>query len=400
MNFLFLVHRYPKEEDNSCLEKDLIKALAQEDDKIFVITTTERRLKEKTHLYKDRNIEVLYVKTGNRTKKYNLIEKIVTILSTPYLIKKAQKKYWSNITIDHVVGYTPFMANLNLINHLKRFYKSKTILFLWDIMPQTAKDMGVLKNDLIFRYMKKKELKLYETVDKIIYNCDESKRYLIKNGVTDKEKLILIRNPEFIKEKQNIEKKKYLRKKYGYSDEDIVFIFGGNMGMLQNLNNLLDLAKNVLSEKKIKFILIGDGKEHENLKKRVIDEKLENVKILSVVPKDEYDALIMSFDSGLIVLSEKNTVPNFPTKVTAYLKVGLPMFGILDSTSGKGLGEYIKNNHIGLWSEAGNLKATTDEFMKFVTHLKTNKYNSQDLFNIYKRDFNVIKEIKKLKELL
>lgn len=400
MNFLFLVHRYPKEEDNSCLEKDLIKALEQEGNKVFVITTTERRLKEKTHIYKDNNIEVLYVKTGNRTKQYNLIEKIITILSTPYLIRKAQKKYWSNITIDYVVGYTPFMANLNLINYLKKFYKSKTILFLWDIMPQTAKDMGIIKNDLIFRYMKKKELKLYDTVDKIIYNCDESKRYLIKNGVTDKEKLILIRNPEFIKEKQNIEKKKYLRKKYGYSDKDIVFIFGGNMGMLQNLNNLLDLAKNVLSEKRIKFILIGDGKEHENLKKRIKDEKLENVNIFSVVPKEEYDNLIMAFDSGLIVLSEKNTVPNFPTKVTAYLKVGLPMFGILDRTSGKGLGEYIKKNHIGLWSEAGNLMVTTDEFMKFITNLEKNKYNSSELFNIYKRDFNVVKEVKKLKELL
>lgn len=88
MNFLFLSHRYPKEEENSSLEKDFIKKLDEKGHKVYVITTIERRMKQNTHLYKDGNIEILYVKTGNRTKEYNLIEKILTILSTPFIMRK------------------------------------------------------------------------------------------------------------------------------------------------------------------------------------------------------------------------------------------------------------------------------------------------------------------------
>lgn len=88
MNFLFLSHRYPKEEENSSLEKDFIKKLDEKGHKVYVITTIERRMKQNTHLYKDGNIEILYVKTGNRTKEYNLIEKILTILSAPFIMRK------------------------------------------------------------------------------------------------------------------------------------------------------------------------------------------------------------------------------------------------------------------------------------------------------------------------
>lgn len=398
--YLFLSHRYPKNKGDSCLEKDFVKALDQAGKKIFIITPLERRFKQKTHIYKDGNIEILYVKTGNRTKQYNIFEKIFTILSTPYLLKKAQKKYWSNLKIDNVVGYTPFMSNYGFMNYLKKFYNSKTILFLWDIMPQTAKDMGMIKSNLIFKYMKKNELKLYQMMDKIIYNCNEAKNYLLENGCRDNEKLVLIRNSEFIKEDKISEKsREKIRTKYGYTSENMVFIFGGNMGMLQNLDNLLNLAKEVLKINKIKFIFIGDGKDYRKIEERIKEENIKNVQLISVIPKEEYDETISAFDGGLIVLSEKNTVPNFPTKVTAYLKMGMPMFGILDKSAGRGLGKYILDKEIGLWSNAGDLNATKEEFIKFVENIDRNKYMKETLIKVYKKDYDVKKAVIKFMEM-
>lgn len=400
MNFLFLSHKYPREEKNSCLEKDFIKALEAKGDKVYVITPLERRFNKETHLYRNGSIEILYVKTGNRTKKYNLFEKILTILMTPYLIKRAQKKYWPNIKIDYVVGYTPFMSNLSLLKYFKNLYKSKTILFLWDIMPQTAKDMGVIKSDLIFNWMKKNELKVYKLMDRIIVNCNEAKNYLLQNGCKCDKKLLLIRNPEKIIKKETLTNKIKIREKYGYLPEDKVFVFGGNMGMLQNLNNLLDLAKEKLSEKNIKFVLIGDGKDQEKLIKRVEDEKILNVKILDVIPKHEYDDTIGAFDGGMIVLSEKNTVPNFPTKVTAYLKLGMPMFGILDRAAGRGLGKYMDDNNIGTWAEAGELENTVKKFDSFVRDIDNGAYSSKSLFDLYSVNFDVDKAVKYFKEMI
>lgn len=401
MNFLFLTHKYPLGKYESCLEKDFIKALEKQGHKIYVITPLERRFKKETYLIKDGNIEILYVKTGNRTKDYNLIEKIITILTTPYLIKKAYKKYWNNIKIDNIVSYTPFMSNYNLIKYLKDNLNCKTTLFLWDIMPQTAKDMGIIKNEMIFSYMKIKEKKLYSLVDKIVVNCNEAERYILRNNYKDKKDLIFLRNPEFINnmdiELSNM-KKKEIRKKYEFKDEDIVLVFGGNMGMLQNLNNLLDLAKEIIINKNIKFLLIGDGKDKKSLENRIKNEKIENIKIIDVIPKLEYDETIGSFNGGLIVLSEKNTVPNFPTKVTAYLKLGMPMFGILDESAACGVGEFIEKNAIGIWAKAGNLEDTKFKFLKFIKNIEEKIYEKNKLKKIYTEEFDVEKAIIKFQK--
>lgn len=389
MNFLFLPHKFPKGEKNTCLEKDFIKKLVEKGHNVYVATPTERRIGEETHLYEENGVKILYVKTGNRTKEYKLIEKIFTILSTPFLLKKGIRKYFSDIKIDYIVSYTPFMSNLGLIKSLTKFYLCKNVLFLWDIMPQTAKDMGIIKNELIFNYMKKNEKKLYQYVDKIICNCDEAKRYILKNNYKKEKDIIFIRNPEYIqlKEERNLN----IREKYGYKKEEKVFIFGGNMGMLQKLDNLLDLAKNMINNKKIKFLLIGDGKDKSLLEKRIEKEKITNVKILNVVPREDYESLVSEMDGGLICLNEKNTIPNFPTKVTAYLKLGIPMFAILDASAAKGVGKYIQDNQVGVWSKAGDLKDTILKFEEFLENIEIKKYSKNYLKSIYKKDFDIEK---------
>lgn len=391
MNFLFLSHRYPKEE-NSSLEKDFIKKLNEKGHKVYVITTIERRMKQNTHLYKDGNIEILYVKTGNRTKEYNFIEKILTIISTPFLIQKKVNKYFNNIKIDYLITYTPFMSNLRLIKFFKEKYTFKSILFLWDIMPQTAKDMEIIKNSIIFNYMKNNEKKLYENVEKIICNCNEAENYIIKNNYKNKKDLLLIRNSEYISEFKFSNKDK-IRKKYGYSENDIVFIFGGNMGMLQKLDNILELAKQI-KDPNVKFLLIGDGKDKPLLKRKILEEKIENIKILDVIPRIEYDETIGAFDCGLISLNEKNTVPNFPTKVTAYLKLGLPIFASLDSSAGRGVGEYIEKNKIGIWGRAGEINDLKIKFDLFLSKVRNKKYSKEKLKELYKEDFDIEKAYK------
>ena len=127
------------------------------------------------------------------------------------------------------------------------------------------------------------------------------------------------------------------------------------------------------------------------MEKRVEKEKITNVKILNVVPREEYENLVSEMNAGLICLSEKNTVPNFPTKVTAYLKLGLPMFAILDKAAAKGIGKYIDDNQIGIWSKAEELEETTLKFKEFLKNIESNKYSKEYLKSIYEKDFDIEK---------
>lgn len=388
MNFLILSHRFPKK-NNTCLEKDFARKLREKGHNVFVVTTVERRLKKETHIYEENGIKVLYVKTGNRTKDYNLIEKIITILSTPFLIKKELKKNFLDLDIDYLITYTPFMSNLSLVKFLTKKYMCKNILFLWDIMPQTAKDMNIIKSNFIFKFLKKREKELYSYVDKIICNCTESVRYIISNKYKNERDIIFFRNPEYLEEKVS-DFDLNIISKYNYKEKDVICIFGGNMGMLQKLDNLLELAKKITISN-VKFLLVGDGKDKLRLEKRIKEENINNVKILDVLPREEYEQLMKSASIGLICLNEKNTVPNFPTKVTGYLKLGIPIFGILDSSAGRGVGSYLIQNNIGIWSKAGDLKDTLEKFYDFLNKVNSDYYNKNYLKSIYRRDFDIEK---------
>lgn len=155
MKFLFLVHRYPKNIEG-ILEKDMIKVFSKNGHEISVVVPNDRKNNEDTYIYDDEKIKVLYVKTGNYQNNVSRLEKIISILTRNFLLKRAIKKHFKNEKFDYIVGYTPFMADFNLIKNLKKYYNSKTLLMLWDIFPQNAKDLKIIKNNFVFEYFKYK----------------------------------------------------------------------------------------------------------------------------------------------------------------------------------------------------------------------------------------------------
>ena len=60
-------------------------------------------------------------------------------------------------------------------------YKAKAILTLWDIFPQNAQDLEIIKNKLIFKFFKQEEKRMYEVFDKVICNCEGQVEYIKVN---------------------------------------------------------------------------------------------------------------------------------------------------------------------------------------------------------------------------
>lgn len=382
MNFLFLVHRYPKNIEG-ILEKDMIKVFSKNGHEISVVVPNDRKNNEETYIYNDEKIKVLYVKTGNYQNNVSRVEKIISILTRNFLLKRAIKKHFKNEKFDYIVGYTPFMADFNLIKNLKKYYNSKTLLMLWDIFPQNAKDLKIIKNNFVFEYFKYKEKKMYEIFDKVLCNCEGQIEYILKNNFKEKEELLLVRNSEFIFEinKEKIEEPQ--------KEKDITVIFGGNMGIPQKLENLMLMIKEMKNSNWIKFVFIGNGSEKSKLKKIKEELELENLQILDQVSRFEYEKIIKQSKIAMISLNENYTVPNFPAKVTGYCKVGIPIFASLDECSYKYLGKFIAENNIGVISKAGNIKDMKEKFLHLVNNLE--KFSKEKIREVYEREFDINK---------
>lgn len=381
MKFLFLVHRYPKNIEG-ILEKDMIKVFSKNGHEISVVVPNDRKNNEETYIYNDEKIKVLYVKTGNYQNNVSRLEKIISILTRNFLLKRAIKKHFKNEKFDYIIGYTPFMADFNLVKKLKEHYNSKTLLMLWDIFPQNAKDLKIIKNNFIIKYFKYKEKKMYEIFDKVVCNCEGQIEYILKNNFKEKANLLLVRNSEFIlNDNTEIEDSK--------KEEDITVIFGGNMGIPQKLENLMLMIKEMKNSNWIKFIFIGNGSEKNKLRKIKEELELENLQILDQVSRFEYEKIIKQSKIAMISLNENYTVPNFPAKVTGYCKVGIPIFASLDECSYKYLGKFISENNIGVISKAGNIKDMKEKFLHLVNNLE--KFSKEKIKEVYKREFDINK---------
>lgn len=381
MKFLFLVHRYPKNIEE-ILEKDMIKVFSKNGHEISVVVPNDRKNNEETYIYNDEKIKVLYVKTGNYQNNVSRLEKIISILTRDFLLKRAIKKYFKNENFDYIVGYTPFMADFNLIKKLKEYYNSKTLLMLWDIFPQNAKDLKIIKNNFVFKYFKYKEKKMYEVFDKVVCNCEGQIEYILKNNFKEKADLLLVKNSEFILN-DNTEIEDFKKEK------DITVIFGGNMGIPQKLENLMLMIKEIKNSNWIKFIFIGNGSEKNKLKKIKEELELENLQILDQVSRFEYEKIIKQSSVAIISLNEDYTVPNFPAKVTGYCKVGVPIFASLDKCSYEYLGKFIIENNLGVVSKAGDISDMKENFLYLVNNLE--KFSKEKIKEVYKREFDINK---------
>ncbi len=355
MRILFIFSRHTKDNNDSTLTKDLANSFHKLGHEIVVVTMNERRNNEATILRTEHAYPVLRVRTGNYFN-INRFEKTLTILTLPYRLRSAILKYFSDTQFDLIITHTPFMANNKIIDSLKRYFNCPAFLLLWDLFPQNAIDLGIIKNKLLIKYFFYRERKMLESFDDIFCMSLGNVAYLKSHySYINPNQIHLQYNYAQIKPKPAINKLE-LRIKYGYSMADFIVLFGGNMGLPQKLENLIALADVAQIDSRYKFLLIGDGTELVRIKQLAFKVKLNNIRFINQMPREEYKYISSMCDIGMVSLDERFTVPNFPSKTIDYFMLGLPILASLDKISITDYGYFLTDiARAGLCSQAGDI---------------------------------------------
>ena len=77
------------------------------------------------------------------------------------------------------------------------------------------------------------------------------------------------------------------KKKYGLENK-FVAVFGGNIGLPQELEFLLELAKEYKDRSDIIFLIIGKGAQKEKIVNIINSEGLSSVVIRDYIPRNDY----------------------------------------------------------------------------------------------------------------
>jgi glycosyltransferase involved in cell wall biosynthesis len=167
-----------------------------------------------------------------------------------------------------------------------------------DLWPQVPIAMGYLKNPLLRFIALKLEKFSYNNSKGIVALSDGMKDGIIKTGYPS-EKVIVIPNGsdldlfDFTKSKKND-----IRKKYSFHHSDIIILYPGTFGHVNNLEYLVDLASKIVKHVHVKFLLVGEGKEKNIIinKAKKLNLFNNNLFFLDQFPKNEMPDLFSMSD--------------------------------------------------------------------------------------------------------
>lgn len=356
MRILFLMIAYQNIKENSSMYTDLAQEFVTNGHEVFVAVANGPG---KTEISLEGNINVLRVKTLELFNT-SFINKGLANILLPYQVINAIKKYFHDLKFDAIITPTPPITYLDTIKKLKKKGNTKVYLILRDIFPQNAKDLKIIKNPFIFRYFRSQEKKLYSVSDYIGCMSDGNISYVEQhNPEVSHNKLHLLMNWKNVAE--YVDPDMTLKKRLGFENKFIA-LYGGNFGKPQQVEFILDLAKEIQNLNDVVFLLLGEGTE----KKRIIDLvkklKLNNVVIKDPLPRIQYQELVKICDIGLVNLNCRFTIPNIPSRTLSYWEAKIPILAAIDNNTD--YNKILEQSEGGLWSITGDLPAYKQNFEK------------------------------------
>ncbi|MFC2148545.1 glycosyltransferase family 4 protein [Bacteroidota bacterium] len=364
---IFIALDFPDIKKTTHLYSDLMHEFLKNGHDVFVIAPVSD--KKDSEIVIESGIKVLRVPTLKLFGKSKIVKGLSNLL-LPFQYKKALKKHKVTLDFDLILMPTPPITLIDVGLWIKKKSKGKLYLILRDIFPQNAVDLKMMKpNGLIHSYFRKKEIQLYQGSDSIGCMSPANVEYVKQhNPNMDFNKLHLLPNWENLHEVQEIEDEQSIREEYGLRDK-IVAIFGGNIGLPQKIENIISLANICQELDDLVFFIVGRGTEKKKIAAMVESLNLKNVVLRDGLLRSDYNKILRLADIGLISLSEDFTIPNFPSKVTAYYCLKKPVLASVDINTDFGIiQEKIK---CGFWSEAGDTEAFKENLLKL--------YNSKQL---------------------
>ena len=209
---------------------------------------------------------------------------------------------------------------------LSRYHRAKFIFEVRDVWPDIPIELGVIKNKLLIKILKKFELFIYNKANHIIVASRGMLNNLLNKGINNN-KISVITNMANIELFNSIKIDKNKEKNMLRLSDNFICIHPGTMGFVNGLDYLLDVAKEIRKmDSEIVFLLIGDGKEGGHLINRKNTENINNVIFLKSIPKKSIIKMIKSSDLGIMsVRNFKILEDNSANKFFDFLAAGLPV---------------------------------------------------------------------------
>ena len=296
--------------------------------------------------------------------------------------------YWRGKKLEKydylMVESPPLFLGYSAIRLAKKL-NAKLIFNVSDLWPESAEKMGIVTNKMMLKFAYNLEAKCYKKaslvtgqtmgiVENIKKRFPETKLHWLPNGVD-----LEFYNPETVKSND-------FREKNGFSQDDIVFFYGGIIGHAQGLQVVLHAAEKVRDLEKVKIILQGAGPELEGLKKLNKKLKLKNVFFLPPVKKEEMPSILKEVDIALVPLRKLDIFQGaIPSKIFEALSMEK---ALLLGVEGEAETHFIDKANAGLFFEPENADDLARQIRSMANNPEQLKEMGKNAREYVRKNFN------------
>lgn len=207
----------------------------------------------------------------------------------------------------------------------------KIVAMLQDVWPDNAVQSHLIsQGSLLYRYFEMWQRYVYKNADRIICISDDMKKFIVSKNVSA-EKIDVIYNWGYSDEAVNIpwEKNKFVNK-FELDREKFYAIYAGNIGKMQNVEVVVNAAKELQNREDIHFLIIGDGVRRDAIENMA--KGLNNITMLPMQPRELAVHIYSAAGVNIIPLVAGGTKTAMPSKTGVILSCGQPAVFCFDAS--------------------------------------------------------------------
>lgn len=403
MNITFITGHLCKE--RHALLNELALDLGEYGAKVIVVTGyPSRRINDKVRRYYLENpIEklsknVIVKRVGSKKGEgKGLFIRMIKYIFLCFAIYKEAKKLKTDVF--YIYSSPPFLGVVGA-----KLTKIAPVLYnAQDLFPDTLiKIKKLSEKNYFIKLLRIIEKKIYKENSLIVTISEDMKNTIQKLGM-EFSKIKVIHNWADLK------KLKYITKEENHLFEDLkidrgkfIISYGGDIGLFQGWDMIVDVAKEVYKKNKnILFVIIGSGSYKEKMLERIQNEKIKNIEVYPLQPVNRLSEVYSLGDIELVPIEKGITKIALPSKLSVIMSVGSPVLALLDENSE--MFKKINDENLGVAIEHGSkekLLKVIEECYKKGNDLKKLGMNARQFSEKNnnrkkqtKKYFNLLKEL-------
>jgi glycosyltransferase involved in cell wall biosynthesis len=263
---------------------------------------------------------------------------------------------------------------------LKQFYQKPVTLWVQDVWPDSVYAYGFKKTKLLEFFLNRFVKYIYRYSSNFAISTNGFEQKILPYLEATKEIIYAPNWADYLNKNLN---------NFAFSEDDkIHFTFAGNVGMVQNLENIITAFGKLNDEylDKVQLNIIGDGSNLENLQNIVKNNNYKNIIFWGRIPKNKIYQYLNASDFLIISLIDKEIFSlTLPAKMQTYIAAGKPIIAIIKGE----VATMVQKYNLGLIASPSDIKeiksvlqeAINQDKEQKISYIKNSGFLTETVFN-------------------